>query len=678
VRSESEADTILNKVRLYEQFPAGGNWLGNALLISDRGKGFDDFEAEEFERINDIGALEVTNAGLTARSMEYWSGASYCHQVPGACDPGVFKADLKDNVNGDDPAFDGAAMAQFSGHGNFNVWSDDVLFCVDTSASYCLFDDTQDLTNGSRLPFLIVHNCLTGGFQSTALKSFGESWTKHATGGAIAVLAPSGLGFRFIGEVVTGTVWEDVYGPTKERDLGMIALNNQAMLCGQNSIEACQYYVLLGDPSARLAIPAPAPPSNLAAVAGNGVVGLSWTASAEETLHNVYRSTQPSSGYVKHPDSPVTCPLGGTCTFNDSTVSNGGTYYYYVVARDAAGFESARSNFNDTCPNGDCVSAQPLNPNPPPPPASITVTDPETGGRLNVSWPVAASDVNSYTVHWGTASGVYTTGSQTVGPNLQTTITGLQNGTTYFVAVKATNTSGHTSGFSPEDSEKPTFVQGLRAPAFIEDLQLNKSGNNAVLSWSAVTQDIYERPKTIAFYEVYRGTSAQFVPGPGNRIAPSVVGTSFTDVGGLTPGGPNYYYLVRAVGADASGGGLGDQLPNGINALTVSRAGTCSITTTTVCRANSECPGSETCQLSPTNLLLTWPAVATDFDGGAMVIDHYEVYARATPFTRADVRDGLVPLLISPAGPSVQITPPAGRQYYSVIAVDARNNKSPF
>jgi hypothetical protein len=97
-----------------------------------------------------------------------------------------------------------------------------------------------------------------------------------------------------------------------------------------------------------------------------------------------------------------------------------------------------------------------------------------------------------------------------------------------------------------------------------------------------------------------------------------------------------------------------------------------------VCRANSECPGSETCQLSPTNLLLTWPAVATDFDGGAMVIDHYEVYARATPFTRADVRDGLVPLLISPAGPSVQITPPAGRQYYSVIAVDARNNKSPF
>jgi len=680
VRTETEADDILNKVRLYEQSPAGGNWLGNALLVSDRGKAFDAFEAEEFERINAIGAADVTAAGLTARSMEYWSDPLYCDATPGpGCSPGAFRLALKANVNGDDPAFDGAAMMQFSGHGNFDAWSDDALFCVDETKSYCPADDTLDLDNGSRLPWLIVHNCLTGGFHSTALKSFGESWTKHGVGGAIAVLAPSGLGFRFIGEVVTGRVWEDVYGPTKERDLGMIALSNQEMLCGQNSIEACQYYVLLGDPSARLAIPAPAPPSNLEAVAGNGVVGLSWTASVEETLHNVYRSTQPGSGYTKHPGSPVTCSLGGTCTFDDTTVINANTYYYYVVARDADDFESTRSNFNGDCAtNGpDCVSAHPVNPNPPPPPASVTVTDPETGGRLDVSWPVAAQDVFSYTVHYGTTSGVYT-GSQTVGLNLQATITGLQNGTTYFVAVKATNTSGHTSGFSPEDSEKPTFVQGLRAPAWIGDLRLSKSGNDAVLSWSAVTQDIYERPKTIAFYEVYRGTSVQFVPAPGNRIAPSVVGTTFTDVGALTPGGPAYYYLVRAVDADDSGGGLGGQLPNGINDLAVDRAGTCSITTTTVCRATSECPGGESCQLSPTNLLLSWSAVATDFDNDPTQIDHYEVYARATPFTRADVRDGLVQLLISVAGTSTGVVPTAEKQYYSVIAVDPRDNKSPF
>ena len=81
----------------------------------------------------------------------------------------------------------------------------------------------------------------------------------------------------------------------------------------------------------------------------------------------------------------------------------------------------------------------------------------------------------------------------------------------------------------------------------------------------------------------------------------------------------------------------------------------------------------------PTDLVLSWPVVVTDFDGRPTHVDHYEVYASFQPFTRASIRDGLVSLLQSVAVSSATITsPPAANQYYSVLAVDSRGNKSPF
>ena len=43
-----------------------------------------------------------------------------------------------------------------------------------------------------------------------------------------------------------------------------------------------------------------------------------------------------------------------------------------------------------------------------------------------------------------------------------------------------------------------------------------------------------------------------------------------------------------------------------------------------------------------------------------------------------DIRDGLVGSPTQVFGTSVRITPPSGSRHYSVIAVDARGNASPF
>ena len=77
----------------------------------------------------------------------------------------------------------GAALVQFIGHGNYTVWSDDAFF----DERY-VPRDTSYLVNGLELPWLIVHNCLTGGFHGDEPKSMGEQWIKRQIGGAIAML----------------------------------------------------------------------------------------------------------------------------------------------------------------------------------------------------------------------------------------------------------------------------------------------------------------------------------------------------------------------------------------------------------------------------------------------------------------------------------------------------------
>jgi hypothetical protein len=396
------------------------------------------------------------------------------------------------------------------------------------------------------------------------------------------------------------------------------------------------------------------PATNVTATAGNALVNLAWSASATGgAKYDVYRALSSPTTYTKLNATPLT-----TVSYADTTAVNTKTYFYYVVARDTEGFESRWSNFNSDCgvAGPDCVTATPTNPNPPAVPTGLAVSDPETGGKLILTWNAnSETDFDHYNVHWGTAPGVYAF-SGNAGKLTTYSLSGLTNGATYYIVLTATNTSAKTSGPSQEKTGVPTYVRGLRSPHFVGSLRIDKSGTNAVLSWAPVTTDIYGKPTTIASYEIYRGTTPTFVPGPGNKIGQPAT-ASFTDVGALSFANPNYHYLVRAIDVNGNVGGAGNQLPDGIDVLTMSKA-----------------PDG----LGGFNLSLTWPAVTTDFDGLPLSIHHYEVYGRSTPFTRKDVADGLVPLLASPASASFNVTAPVANQYYSVLAVDARGNKSSF
>jgi hypothetical protein len=135
------------------------------------------------------------------------------------------------------------------------------------------------------------------------------------------------------------------------------------------------------------------------------------------------------------------------------------------------------------------------------------------------------------------------------GPSYTLHDDGVSGGTTYYYVVRSTDGAACTSPASPEVSALATG-QCTLAPAFGGLAAVTNPGNTTCtlqLSWAAAASAC----TGAVSYNVYRDTSASFVPAEGNRIAAGVSGTAYSDSVELT-GFTRYYYVVRAVdGASA-------------------------------------------------------------------------------------------------------------------------------
>jgi predicted alpha-1,2-mannosidase len=83
----------------------------------------------------------------------------------------------------------------------------------------------------------------------------------------------------------------------------------------------------------------PRAPANLVAVAGDGLVTLSWVTSAGAAYYNIYRGTSPGG----EDSTPIAAGVTATA-FTDTGLPNDGTTYYYVVTAVNGFGESDRSN----------------------------------------------------------------------------------------------------------------------------------------------------------------------------------------------------------------------------------------------------------------------------------------------------------------------------------------------
>ncbi len=173
-------------------------------------------------------------------------------------------------------------------------------------------------------------------------------------------------------------------------------------------------------------------PQNLTGTAGEGFVELVWTAPTSDggtsiTEYHIYRSTSSGSGYIQ-------IGINTTTSYNDTTVSNGVTYYYVVRAVNVIG-ESVASNE---------VSATPTAPaTVPTAPQSLQAIAGDD--FVDLSWTIPSADggssITEYHIYRSTTSGSGYIGIGTSGLTSFKDTT-VSNGVTYYYVVRAVNAIG--------------------------------------------------------------------------------------------------------------------------------------------------------------------------------------------------------------------------------------------
>ncbi|MFO7991656.1 MAG: NosD domain-containing protein [Thermoplasmata archaeon] len=327
----------------------------------------------------------------------------------------------------------------------------------------------------------------------------------------------------------------------------------------------------------------PLPPENIAATSGDGYVNLIGDPSPDDggfsiVEYKVYRGT--SSGGETYLDS---FPPDQSY-YNDTSVVNEQTYYYYLTAVNSRG---------ESLPSEE-VSATPLpTPTTPSPPRNLAFI--EGDGHVNLSWDVPTDDgnrpIDEYVIYRGTSSGGESYYSTVPGTQLFYNDTSVTNGQTYYYFITAVNEAGLESGESNEISATPLSVPSppLELEATDGDLYID-------LYWDAPNDD---GGSNIQEFLIYRGTEEN---GDKQQID-SVPGDTYNYRDEDVSYGITYYYNITALN------GVGESEPSD----------DVSATPVTVPSA----PENLDAQPGRGNVTLTWDEPSSD---GGLSITEYRIY----------------------------------------------------
>ena len=230
----------------------------------------------------------------------------------------------------------------------------------------------------------------------------------------------------------------------------------------------------------------PTPPQNLVADAGNGYVLLNWQAPSSNggatiIKYKIYRGTFSGSEFYIAETSSL--------CYNDTSVTNGQTYYYYVTAVNSAG-ESKSSNMVTATPMGL-----------PSPPQNLQA---KTGnGYVNLSWEIptnnGGSQIRGYRVYRNGSLIVTISATQ-----LWYNDTEVVNGENYSYYVTAVNSVGESK---PSNT---VYAIPMTVPTPPQNLVADAGNGYVNLSWNASVDD---GGSAITEYKIYRnGTLIATVP----------------------------------------------------------------------------------------------------------------------------------------------------------------------
>ena len=249
------------------------------------------------------------------------------------------------------------------------------------------------------------------------------SWTASPGATGYVVLQGTSPG----GEAQVGTVASSPYHATGLTPGNTYYYMVEASSAGGTSAAS-------SEASASTPVNPPAIPTNPGvSVVSSTVLDVSWTASSGATSYKLLQGTSPGG------ETQVANPAGSS--YHASQLVPNTTYYFQVLASNAAGDSPASSEVSATTP--------------PAVPTGLTATT-ASSSQVNLTWN-ASSGATSYAVQQspnGTDSFV-PVGSAVAGTSLN--VTGLTAGTTYYFEVRANAASG-SSAFSTPATAGSTLV----------------------------------------------------------------------------------------------------------------------------------------------------------------------------------------------------------------------------
>jgi hypothetical protein len=224
VSTAAEAQLVAGKVATYEGQSTNGPWTAQALMVADVN------DTENFTKDSQIVQAQLPT---TIQATDVFASTMSISQAQQA----ILAA-----INS------GQVLVNYAGHGSEDEWSGDDLFNNGAANS---------LTNGSSLPVFLIMNCLNGFFQDVYEEPLAVTLMLAPDGGAVAVLASSGLNQAGPQTLLDKLVVQSAMN-APQPTLGKAILKAKA---GITDIGVRETFNLLGDPAMQIKPPA-APPAH--------------------------------------------------------------------------------------------------------------------------------------------------------------------------------------------------------------------------------------------------------------------------------------------------------------------------------------------------------------------------------------------------------------------------------
>ncbi len=218
VSTEAEAQLVAGKIATYEGQSTDGPWTNQALMVADVN------DTENFTQDS-----LVVQAQLP-KSMQVTDVFATTMGIPQAA------AAILTAINS------GQLLVNYAGHGSEDMWSGSDLF-DNTAASA--------LTNGNSLPVFLIMDCLNGFFQDVYEQPLAVTLMLAPNGGAVAVLASSGLNQATPQTILDKLVVQAATGPS-QLTLGEAVVKAKT---GITDTAVRKTYNLLGDPAMEIKPP---------------------------------------------------------------------------------------------------------------------------------------------------------------------------------------------------------------------------------------------------------------------------------------------------------------------------------------------------------------------------------------------------------------------------------------